>query len=133
MAFHPIARGARRQADLQVHRLRLLEMPHHAGQNVPGEDHLRPAADAPIQDLLWEGSSQPRLEVVLWVESGGGRSDDLDPALKRQILAVRLVDLKPGQVDRLFGVEDQPVEIEDDGPDHRPKCTDPRANCLGSP
>ena len=24
-------------------------------------------------------------------------------------------------------------EIEDDGPDHRPKCTDPRVNCLGSP
>lgn len=31
-----------------------------------------------------------------------------------------LVHLEPGPVHRLLGIEDQPVEIEDDGADHRP-------------
>ena len=94
---------------------------HDAWQELVGKDHLRPPADAPIQHLFRERASEALLEVVLRVESDGGRPDDLDPALEWQLLPMRLVDLEPGPVDGFLRVEDQPVEIEDDGPDHGSK------------
>src|SRR5204862_44961 len=80
-----------------------------------GEDHLRPPADPAVEHLLGQRPAQPLLEVALRVKSGRGRADDRHPSLERQLLAVSLVDLEPGTVDRLFGVEDEAVEVEDDG------------------
>jgi hypothetical protein len=51
----------------------------------------------------------------------GGGPDDLDPPVERELFAMLPVDLDPGLVDRLFRVEDQPVEIEDESTDHGSK------------
>ncbi|OLC01601.1 MAG: hypothetical protein AUI15_05130 [Actinobacteria bacterium 13_2_20CM_2_66_6] len=59
--------------------------------------------------------------MVLRMETGGGRTDDLHPAFERQVLAVRLVHLEPRTVDRLLGVKDQAVEVEHDGANQCPK------------
>jgi hypothetical protein len=58
---------------------------------------------------------------MLRMESDGGRPYDLDPSLERKLLPMRTVDLEPGPVDGFFRVEDEPVEIEDERPDHGSK------------
>src|SRR5436309_2840183 len=86
-----------------------------------GEDHLGSASDPAIEHLLREGLAQALLQMMLGMEAGRRRADDLHPALKWQVLAVGLVDLEPRAVDRLLGVEDEPVEVEHDGSNHAPK------------
>jgi len=90
-------------------------MLRHAGEELVGEDHLRPPADAPVQHLLREGVSEALLEVVLRMESDGGRPDNLDPPLEWDLLPVRLIDLEPGPVDRFFRVEDETAVLVDFG------------------
>ena len=87
-------------------------------QQLLGEDQLGAPPDAPIDHLLGERPPQPLLEVMLWMEFGGGRPDYLHPSLEGQRLAMGLIDLEPRSVDRLLGVENQPIEVEDDRADH---------------
>jgi hypothetical protein len=108
-------------------------VPHDARQHILGEDHVRPAADPAVQDLFWQRPSKALLEVALGMKAGGGRPDDLHPAVKRQLLAVRLVNLEPRAVNGLLRVEDQAVEVEHQGADQPTKCSHHGADGLGSP
>ena len=92
-----------------------------ARQQLLGQDHLGATPDAAIQHLLRQRPAQPLFEVVLGMEAGRGRADDLHPALERKLLSVGLVDLEPRPVDGLLGVEDQAVEVEDESANHVPK------------
>jgi hypothetical protein len=96
-------------------------MLHYAGQKRVGEDHLRAPTHAAIEDLLRERPSKTPLEVMLRMESGVGGPDGLDPPLERELLPVRLVNLEPRPVDGFFGVQYQPIEIENQGSDHGSK------------
>jgi len=65
----------------------------HARQQLLGEDHLGAPPDPAVEHLLGQRPAQPLLEVILRMEAGRGRTDDLHPALERQLFAVRLVNL----------------------------------------
>ena len=121
MAPDPLPRRAGGDAKLQAQRPRRVEVLQNARQHAVRQDHLCAAAGPAVQHLLRQRPAETLLQVVLRMEPGGRRADDLHPPLERQVLAVCLVNLEPGAVDRLLGVEDQPVEVEHDGSNHEPK------------
>src|SRR5207244_9143410 len=53
------------------------------------------------------------------IERPGCRTDDREPPLERQLLAMLSVDALPGAEDRDFGVDDQAIEVEDQRLDGR--------------
>src|SRR5439155_406555 len=78
---HPVARGARGDAKLQAELPRRVQVLEHAGQHRVGEDHLGSASDPAIEHLLREGLAQALLQMMLGMEAGRRRADDLHPAL----------------------------------------------------
>ena len=119
MAGHPIPGRARCHPDLEPCSPRRSDQLHHTRQHSLGEDQLGPALDPLLEHLRIEGPAQALLEMAPRVESRVGGADGLDPALERELFAVRLVDLEPGPVDGLFGVKDQTVEVEHERSDQQ--------------
>src|SRR5207248_7651334 len=117
VAFHPLARRARGDSYAQAGLARRRRQLGDPGQDRLGEHHRRPALDAPVEHVLRERAAHALLEVAPRIEGRSRRADDLDPPVVRQLLSVRLVHLEPREVDRLFGVEDQAVEVKYECPD----------------
>ena len=64
-----------------------------------------------------ERAAGPGGEVGVRIE-GVPRADAGRPGLEGEVAAVGRVDLLPGLELWAFGVEDEPVEVEDEGPAH---------------
>jgi len=65
------------------------------GQKLLREDELDPTPDAALDDVLRQRPAKALLQIVLGIEFGGRRADNLDPPFKRKGLAVGFVNLEP--------------------------------------
>ena len=72
------------------------------------------------QGLPVEPDPETLLQLRDRVEEARGVAYHRLPEVHRQLLAVVAVELGPGPVHRPLGVDDQAVEVEDEGPDHPP-------------
>jgi hypothetical protein len=123
MADHPSPAGAGGDRQLETGFTGPVAEVDHPGQHRPPGQQLLGAAAAQDRDRVpVERAAQPGFEVGVGVE-GVGAHGRL-PELQRELLAVLPVDLGVGQVDRLLGLQDQAVEIEDDRAQH-PICLAP--------
>ena len=91
----------------------------HAWEEGLGPRYPQLVLEAPgVQALPFQGSTMERLEVGHGVKAMLVRSDHLGPDLRRQLQAVVAVELLPGFESGRLGVDDEAVEIEDQGADH---------------
>jgi hypothetical protein len=76
--------------------------------------------------LAVERSAEESVEVFERVEPAVGTQGVL-PLLEAERLGVATVGREPRLEDRRLGVDDEPVEVEDDGGDVQDACPQPRA------
>jgi len=93
----------------------VLEARTHAGHLIELLDLGAVDPHAPVPDLLRvQGPTDPRAKFGHRIESGTVGSDPRQPAVPWKDLVVFLVYEPPGLVAAGFGVEDQPIEVEDE-------------------
>ena len=91
-------------------RISISAVPPHGPSEVDGD----PGPDLPLELLGGQGLPHQRLEVRVGVEASVGAQRVLPP-VEAQRLPATLVGALPGFVDRGFGVDDEAVEVENDG------------------
>jgi hypothetical protein len=114
-ALDPATGAARRHPPGQPEAPRVAEQGLHSreeGLGVGGAGRGLP--DLALQLLAGQRLSDERLEVGVGVEAPVGAEGVL-PLVEAQELAAALVGAAPGLEDRGLGVDDEAVEVEDDG------------------
>ena len=113
---HPAARRTRSHAQLQLELPGALDEVVDAGQRRALLQQLQRARALPLpQRLAIYQLADLAFELFARVESIAARADTEQPAIERKVGAVLEIDLAPSLVLGRLGVEDQPVEIEDQG------------------
>lgn len=87
-----------------------------AGQEALGDGRLAVIQTLQRGEFLSvERLTEPLAQVDDGVEAGGRRADDGEPLLARQLLAMLAIDALPRLKDRTLGIDDEAIEVEDDG------------------
>ena len=116
-ALDPAARAARGHRPGQAPGLRVAEERLDPREQRLGlAQPVRGGPDLALELLPGQGLPHQRLEVGVGVEATVGAEGVL-PLVEAQGLPATLVGALPGLVDRRFGVDDETVEVQDDGVD----------------
>lgn len=116
----PYARAAAGDGDAQAERGGFLQTVRHAGQQ------LQVLAQFTLAGLAFdfdrvpvEHKTRELFEITPWIVAAGDEvaANSLCIALQRQIMAMLVKDFPPGEVTGAFSVNDEAVEVEDDGAD----------------
>src|SRR5262245_11284811 len=113
--FHPLAPAAGRYRRGHAHGSGLRETIRDARQQrlvFASPPVLVPNARQPF--LAPEPRPRPRLEIAVWIESVV-RPKRVLPHLERELGPVLTVNLLPEAEERRFAIDDQAVEVEDEG------------------
>ena len=118
VAGHPSPRRARGDRQPETEPPRRVQIVAHSGTHRLERDQLGDSRLVRRPDRRRvEGAAGPGGEVGVRIE-GVPRADAGRPGLEGEVAAVGRVDLLPGLELRALGVEDEPVEVEDEGPPH---------------
>src|SRR6266849_583634 len=117
MALHPIPGRARGDPYLHARGPRRHGQIRHPGPQGLGPHELEPPRDPAVDDVLRQRSANSLLQEALGMERLVRGAHGLHPQLEGQRHSARLVNLLPRSVDGLLGLEDEAVEIEDEGTD----------------
>ena len=118
VARHPSPRRARGDREPEAEPPCRVEIVAHPGTHRLERDQLGdPRLVRRSNRRRVEGAAGPGGEVGVGIEGVPG-ADAGRPGLEGEVAAVGHVDLLPGLELWALGVEDEPVEIEDEGPAH---------------